>query len=733
MVVAGGRDAIFLGLLIGVVLTGVASAQTTGLAIEWGGDVDREFTDDPQVLGVPSISMQTTDNNSSDRHEPKEQLNERGDNAALQQWLAGYLGSQIEESAVKLEQSEYERAKSVVGDSYREQLEKYVEVSEETEGETDDETAERFEETREQQQEYVSAVQKYRETYCEYQAARRAGNKTRARKLARELNDLAGQIQQTGANLTANYATISTKTGTDLTQANQSITNTNSNISSQQREVRNEAFTNTIITITRRTANASFHEPIQLEGNLTAVNGTALADEKIEVTLGDRKVETRTTNNGSFTVSLRPTITPLGRQSVSIKYIPRPSTVFLRTNTSIPVNISQTTPSVTLARTPTTVKFNDTVTVRGRVHAGAVTASGVPVQVTIGNTVLDTTRTAENGTYTFTSPLPADIPAGEQSINVSLPLEDQALAPASSSATVQVTPTPTQVTVQQANPSGEGYVSLYGTLTTALGTPLANESVQIRVGEQTITTAATNTTGEYEVQVRTDALATASESTNDSVAVTAAYPGQGNLQATRAQIRLAGIIDDSWLPETTWLVAGGAVVFSALGVGLHRFGIGPQIVADALTATDTPTATDSAEDDHTQETETTSPAVRALREHAESQLAAGRTDTAVQTAYAAVRRQLIDNLGWKGQQAAAQTYWEFYHACRGHDVVTDAQLTALEQLTQHYECTRFTTSAVAEDAATDAVDTASDFLETFEQMPSTDQHGDTPPTRQSDQ
>jgi hypothetical protein len=746
MVVASGRDGVLFILIAGVILAGAAPVHASSAAPTPGDAADGAFAGNPPPA-FATTGPPAPENNSSVRHERRDRLDETGDQTALKRWLASSLSSQLEGSFIQLEQGEYERARSLLGDSYRKDLGKYVEVAGNTDDESDDQAGEEFDEAQDQQDEYVTAVQQYRTTYREYEEAKRAGNETRARELARDLNDLQARIQQTGANLTASYDTLSSITAVDLSQANQTVTNTTGNITAQQREVRHATFTNTTLTITQRTATASFLKPVRLHGKLTAANGTRLADRQIVVRLSERTVRTRTTANGSFRVSLRPTLLPLGRQPVLIRYVPRASAVYLGTNTTVPVNIIQTTPTVSLSRTPSTVAFNETVAVDGRVHAANVSAGGVPVQVAIGDTVLETTRTRANGRFTVRTPLPADVPAGEQSVHVTLPLADQALAPANASATVTVTSTPTQLSVTQPNTTDEPTtVTLQGTLTTLAGAAVAEESIQVRVANRTVATATTNQTGQYTVEVAADALAAALAPNNTTVTVTAVYPGPGNLDPSRAQTRvevpapardaaLGGETGSGmatvwrWLPAPPWLIVGGVIALGILsGVVSRHFELGPwsHEATDATTATDSQAETPAEPQPTNSDTEL--PIGQPLYENARDHLVAGQTDTAVQAAYAAVRQQTTDALEWDAQDAATQTYWEFYYACRAHEAITDTQATALKQLTDDYEHAQFTSTATAADRATAAIDTAAEVLETVEPPAAAHNSEETPPT-----
>jgi hypothetical protein len=721
MVAAGCRHIVLLGLLIGALIAGVGAVHALGEPTESPrGEIDGRAS---THAVVDTVAVQAG-NNSSLRHERREDLSEGDDQDALQQWLANRLGSHLEESSILLEQGEYERAKSRLNESYREDFEKYVEVT----GATNESTVEAFENASESQQKHISTTQQYQNTYQAYQEAKQAGNDTRARKLARELQELNTQLQRSESNVTAANAELEARSEMNVSYFNRTVSNITKNVSAQQTEIRREMFTNTSLTVQNRSATASFGEPLQLRGSLVASNGTALANRRIKISVGKDTVWTNTTANGSFSASLRPKTSPLGRQPVSVEYVPRATAVYFGSNTTVPVNITQSTPKLTLARTPTTAAFNETISVSGRVRAANVSVGNITVDIAINDTVLDTVSTAPNGTFRFQEPLPPGIPPGEHPVTASLPVSDRALAPVASNATVRVVPTQTQLSVAQRNRSVDPpSVTLLGRLTTASGAPLANESVAFRAGGTVIGTATTNATGHYREYLAGDALASA-VGENASTSLTVLYPGRENVEETRAQIQVQ--LDEnggsqSWVSKWPRLALGGLIVIGLLGGLLHRrTGLdwwGESASADAAKNGD---PVDSGPSEYVS-THATPDVGQRLHDHALAQLEAGHTDTAVQAAYTAVRQQTIDALEWEGQASAAQTYWEFYHACQSNDELSDAACATLRELTEHYERAQFTPTALAEDAANDAIKLASDFLSATHPSGSPESPGET--------
>ena len=723
----------WLLLLVGLVvaLPGLTVAGHTAPA---AASVSQEVGPVPHtgVVSAAAAGPPQPANNSTVRHEDLDKLSD-GPAPAVQQWFERYLSSQLETSVVTLEQGEYDRARSVLGESYTDQLAKYVDVVGETDATEDDQTASAFERARDQQAEYADAVEEYRQTYQEYQAAKRNGNETRARTLARELNRLDTRIQHTSANLTASYTTIGNTSETNLTTAHDTVRRITANISTQQTEIRRATFTNTSIEIDHHSSSASFREPLKVRGRLVAANGTALADRRLIVALGNQTVRTRTTANGTFDVTVRPALVKTGTQTATLQYRPRPSAAFLGTNTTVPVTINQVTPTVTLSDTPDSVGFTETVAVEGRIHAANVSAAGVPVRVFIGETALGTARTAANGTFRFTTPLPAHIPAGDRQLRVALAHDNRALGPASTTAPVTVPTTASTLRVDQTlvnETQAAPQVRVAGTLTTSSGTPVPTAPVEVRVGNQSLTTVATNRTGGYVTTISAGTLLAAVGPDTETATITVVYPGNGNVAPARAQTTvsvaaLAAAAGDGGTggagPGTTtgglrgvspWLWAVGLLVLALVG------GVALRYVRGRGPATDTATAAAPGGDDESA-ADTTLSAVstdvsQTVRKRATAHLETGQPDSAVMAAYMAVREHTVEALGWDAQQTAPQTYWEFYRRCHDHEAITAAQRTALETLTEHYERARFTPTSTPDDQAADAVGAATDFLAAFE-------------------
>ena len=668
------------------------------------------------VADVQSLSpaaVAPTNNSSMVQHENPESVDEGGNAAALQQWFAQRIRSYIERSSANLSQGDYEMARTLLGEEYNDTVEKYADLAEQTETNEDDEVATRLQNTTESHRQYVSTVETYRQTRTAYQRAKQNENETRAQKLARELEQLATQINRTGSTLTRNYKTIANETDSNLTQIQHSITNTTTNVSSQQTPIRRTEFKRTTLTVNRYTTNISFRNPLVVNGTLATANGTQLGNRTVVVRLGRQTVRTTTTANGSFSLVVRPTLLHRGVQQISVHYLPQATSVYLDAQTALTVNVTATTPKITLTRHPASGKYNDSLVISGTVHVPNVATgvNDVPVRIMVGSETLGTTRTTVNGSFTLTASLPSSVRTGEQQLRVVVPLTGRALTPATAVTSLSVRPTPTQLTVST-NPTATASpnsTQVRGQLRAGNGTPLPNQSITIRVDGRAITTTVTNERGAYATTLNISALRGATNATSSNV--TAVFTGSGNLERSQAvtavQVRSSsGPLSD--LPVPPAVLGTGLLGLGALGaLALRDFGLGgrgPSADSANDTIADTASAANKSET-----TSSTMAGSQSILEQARTEVKAGNDDTAMKLAYMAVRHHLtthVDGLADTG----SQTHWEFYNTSQNLEDVTPVRVSDLESLTEAFERAQFTMGELSPTRATEAVEIATTVL-----------------------
>jgi hypothetical protein len=512
------RPAASLGLLALLLVATILPAQVAALS---AADT-LQSTSSPERVGTVSFAR----NNSSVHHEDPDDVQSDEDLSGLEGWLAGQLSSRLRGSTVKIEQGQYQKARSVLGDDYNDLLDKYVEVSGQTEGTEDDQTAETLKDVQESQQTYVSKVQRYRTLHDRYQRAKQNGNNRKARQLAQKLDRLAREINRSSTNLTTNYDRLSNRTNVSTEQETRRIQNVTQNISAQQTKVRESEFVHTNLSVALESNRVSFLEPITVTGQLTDENGTAIENKSVRLLMsGNRTKRTdyRTNEDGEFTLTGRPAVAALGNQSFRVEFQPRTDSVYLGSNETVQARVSQVTGDILISSHTRRAGYNDTVSVSGRVQADEIVAADVPVVISVGNMRLGTTRTAQNGTFSFSKSLPAGVPANADKIRVSFPFPNRALIVANATAPIDVKSSTTTLTLSGTVEKPRN-VNFSGKLRTKAGTPIAGQRVLIFTNGTKVASTRTNGNGMYRVST---VLPTALLSTDGNTTFVARFDGRG--------------------------------------------------------------------------------------------------------------------------------------------------------------------------------------------------------------
>lgn len=684
----------------------VAALLILSIAALSGTVVSLDVAGDEHTTLSGSIPF-AQENNSTVRHEDPDRVNQRGDLENVEGWLAGQLTERLSRSSIQLSQGQYDAARQMVGEDFRERYGQYVDVA----GETGDdsaastEPAEQFESAQENQQAYTDSVQDYRETYDQYRDAKANGNQTQARTLARELERHSQSVNERGDALSQNYEAISNRTDANLSESQRLIQDITQNITDDQLEVRNETFIRTDLTVTARTANVSFTNPLVAQGRLTTENGSTIADRTITFSLADRPLRTRTNETGHFTLTYRPTTLSTNTTTATLRYLPVNESAFLGSNETLSLSVSQVTPTVRITDHTSEVAYNDTLRVRGSVGVDQTGAPAVPVDISLGGEHLATSQTNENGTFTATLTVPATIPSGTVDLRASLPLRNQALAPANATADLTVRETETNLTMAGTQ-SDSSTAQFSGRLVTANGDPIANQRVTITADETALASVQTNGNGRFETTATVPRHLRDDEETTISVA--ARFDGAGtNLESahTLTSLTLSPLgQSQSSIPTVADRVPMWAILVVALGIGTlvifawRRRGVGGPVESDESDVSSPSVASNQTSSTPPSEL---SPTLLSL---ARSKLSDGKPDEAVQTAYAAVRRQLVSRF----DSGTAYTHWELYHACQ-EDGLSEDQLDTLWKLTQTYERAAFDSERVSRDTAATIFDALAVF------------------------
>ncbi|NHN46428.1 hypothetical protein G9464_02275 [Halostella sp. JP-L12] len=637
---------------------------------------DTTATDTPVSFAE---SATVTGENNSTQHENPDRTAEDGDTDGIERWLTNRLGDRLADSTIQLSQGEYDIAREYVGDNYSDRLGQLVDVEGETSNNGENDPSSTFDRAQRNQNEYISSVQEYRETHERYERAKQNGNESGARQLARQLDELSEDVNTTSSALLRDYENISNTSDSDLREEGQIIENVTINVTATQREIRSEEFLATDLTVSVRSTTVSFLEPLVATGRVTTANGTTLTGETVELRFGNRTQQVTTDGAGNFSVLLRPTIQSLDEPNASIHFRPEVDSIYLGTEQTVPVEVKQVRPAISIDRVPPAVKYNETVTVTGSVSAENISAGDIPVVVSIGDERLGAVRTDTDGTFSLTTRVPADVPTGSREINASLPLRNRALGPAGTDRNVTVLETNTSLTLS-GTMVGSDQVRASGTLSTVEGIPVGDQSIEISVNGSVVETVRTDENGSYDLVL--DIPSSALEA--GSVRLSAIYvDDETNIGDTRAEQMIAVEITkqgsthnesttQGLLPSGWWIsvFVALAVLIAVGGIYLWRH-----------RTTEVPTGTPSVESaDSTSTTAEQPSGPDDILDTATAALEEGNGDRAIELAYGDIRHRLSESL----DLPSVHTHWEFYQACESSSLDKDA-INTLERLTESYE------------------------------------------------
>ncbi len=608
--------------------------------------------------------------------------------AQVERWLVQSLADRLGKSAVRLESGEYDAARRLLGDEYESQLGRLVEVS----GETN--TTRTYERTRKNQREVVRGASRYDRTLERYREAREAGNETRARRLARDLQRISRNVNRNAVQTTEGYDRLGSLTGRNFTNATRATTAVAENISQRQAEIREASFVQTDLATIAEGEDVSFVDPLTIRGELSMENETVVADREIALRIGNRTYETTTDGEGEFAVEYRPTLLPANASNVTVEFLPRRGSPYFNSTDSLPVSVEQVEPNVAVERSPKNASFGTPVTVSGRVTA-ADRGVRVPVAIRIANETIARGMPSDDGRFAVTVPLPASVPAGNQSVVAVTPLRGRAIASAAANATLSVASTPTRLALNGTQVN-ESAIAVDGRLTTDDGRPVVNRSVELALNGTVATTVRTDENGTFETTVPIP------ESRRDdaTLLVGAAYGGGGtSLEAARAKARVELATAGESLLGTAAL-ALGALLLLALALGgwyLHRRD--EETEEEVLWTDESSDESDGTVDEPTAATEGSEHSLDRARELIER----GETNSGVVTAYLAVR----ERLSRRGDVDRGRTHWEFY--AENVENVSADEADSLQDLTRAYERAAFAPGRLPESLARRVVDAAGRF------------------------
>lgn len=617
------------------------------------------------------------DDNVTPPHVHPDEQDEEGDLAALQAWLGDYLGAQLGESVIQVEEEQYDRARDLVGEEYLERFSDYASVNRETD---DDGEEDAFQEARDRQEETIDLIEEFEEKKTAYEEAVAAGDEEEARRLARELVELAEEIDHSSEELLEFFASID-EDYADMTEPMMSIERVNENVSNESSAIAEAELEATTLSVSIDDPEIAFDDPLTGTGTIETEEGEPLADETVTIQIEGTHHTVETDANGAFELEHRPVTVPVGSQHLTVTFVPDDASPYRSSETDVTVTVSQTTGSVEIESSPETVAYAEDVAVAARVTVDGEPVEGLPMAVRIGNTELATAN-ASAGEIAVSPLLPAAADSGERTLRIGHVDPDAAVVvePAEVPVTVETTETNIDLDVEE----DEGAIVVDGQLATADGLPVPEQTVTITV-DGTETTVTTDESGSF------DAAFAAPDA--ESATVTASFDGEGgNLESTETDRTVSLPVPAPPADEGPFgdrstaalVVLGAAAVIVVLGaVAIRRdlrarlgalTGRRPAHTEPGATETSPEKATPTVDADE-QGNET------ALLAHARGRLDAGDPDAAVIFGYAAVR----DALGEAGDDAL--THWEFFERHRHHD--GEAGDAALRDVTAGFEVTVF--------------------------------------------
>lgn len=651
-------------------------------------------------LDVAAQDEDTNETETDAPHAHPDETSAEGDSERVANWLQQRLSGSLGDSTVHLNEGQYDQAREALGDDYDGHLAQYAEVSSEEE-------AEQFEEAQGNQTALIDGVEEYDETYEEYEEARAAGDDERARELARDLDSLSETVDEEGEAVQERQRTIEEETGADTSETRDSIEETRSTVETTQQEVRDTEFITTELTVETDSTEASFDDPMLIDGTITTSDGGPVAYEEITLEIGQQTVQTTTDASGSFSVEYTPTVESLELTELEISYSPETQSEYGGAETTVPVSIEQTEPTIEITETTESVAFGDEFSVSGSVEAGGVGIEGVPVAIFADGERLDEVETDEDGRFEQTTDLPASVQAGDVEVRALVTLDNQALTSADTTTLTTVSETPSEIAVATEHTDDSIYVQ--GSLATAEGTPVGGESITLEFAGQS-TTVETAADGSYETLigvpdtagafVTVEAIYAESESNiGDSSASADVQVGEATLLTQLSESLGIEWLDVSLppLPLQHWLAIAGFLVLLLTGVYLL-------FDRKDSSAAHSDTGPGGRSDDAGGTSSQDSTTLRATLLASARELAqAGDSNRAVERAYIAVRQ---DESG----EGRADTHWEFYRN-RQESGFAAEQIDALRSLTQRFEQAAFSAFGVSSDDADAAVDEAETIID----------------------
>ncbi|GAB6878827.1 hypothetical protein JCM17823_11010 [Halorubrum gandharaense] len=671
-------------------------------------------------LDGPEYTQTVDEENETAPHENPDEAAESGDDERVGSVLSSEMSELLGDSATEISEQQYEMGRSLVGEEYDDQLERFVDVADDIQQE---ETAESFEQAQETQQSIAEKSAEFDEKMAAYEEAVEDGDEERARELARELQDLAAEIDESTARIDELYGQLEAQTGEDFSGARESTTAHRNRTTEESDAVRDAEFLEATLHAEANRTDVSFENPAGVTGELRSEEGDPIDNATIELQAGADTMTVVTDADGAFQATYRPTLAKLDQSTLSIEYVPETDAPYLAAETTVSMAITEQAESaLTITEMTEAAAFDETVSVAGSVTiSDAEHLNDLPIRLSVGGQRLGNVTTTD-GEFEIAGDLPKHIAPPEADIIAELALEDAAVAPANASQPLQIDTTETNVTLD-VDAVDRDTVTVSGELQTDEGAPVSEAPVTLTVDGDQFETTETDAAGRYATQVTLDG-----DRDDAAVVVGATFDGEGtNLHASGAEQRVelpAASAGTGAALADAWLVIGVLTgVFGSLLLGwlLRREAdVGVTWIGERLSGRiplistpqrgETDTSRVSAEPDAVGVADShdgsSNPPSKASLAQARSLLSDGHPGDAVVVAYSTLRGELIEETS----ADASDTHWEFYRRCRSAET---ADSDSLRTVTEAYETAVFAPHTVSADTADDAVEAMSQVLESL--------------------
>jgi hypothetical protein len=581
--------------------------------------------------------------------------------------------------------------------------------------------------TRNRQLEYVQTVEEFRSTYNDYREARNEGDEKRARELGRELVRLGEQSERQLVRLNQSYTRLQTATGRNTSGVRTALTDIQDDIDTTRQAVEGREFIRTDLTVVAADRRGSFTDPLNITVQLNSPNG-AIDNRKVRLRIGGRIYETETNGSGTVTVRYRPSSVLLNSTTVIVGYLPTNSSVYLASNTTIPIALEGVTVASSVTSETTDIAYSEQFVATGRVSVDGEPVPGLPLAVVVGGEQLGTAVTATNGTFTFTGRLPAGATPGEQNVTLRNVPPSRAVSAEPASDAVRIRETTTSISANLTRKTG---VILISGRLTAGDRPVPDEPLSILSAGSRLTTVRTDANGSYVFQLSLGDL-------GQTAVIT--YNGAGkNLRSSELSVTVAGTAGrvgaatnqpqsvQEWINQViAYFSEREAGLFTFGGVGVDstvRFLTSPfTLVASGLVfglggfvlslvrrwqRDSNDVSTDSiaggnlsSQVDHTGRS---SIDFQSLLEEAKADLQTGATDDVIIRAYAIARAVLLQSR--PGERAG--THWQFFETQVARGVTSEK----LRTLTEAYEIARYGAEEASVSMSERAIDAAQSIVD----------------------